>query len=124
MPGKRKRPAAKQSANKRATASASAREEKAPQQDVGTGEQYFEEVHELQQLNKRVEYYILRQREQGHGRDGWLAEMSALRVQHESEGEQNAARFEAQLETVRKNLQKQAQDNATLTQKLHGVTQV
>lgn len=63
----------------------------------------LDEKSELQGLNKRLEFYILKQRERDASADAWGRELANLKNKHAADLEHQKNLFENQLSIVRKN---------------------
>lgn len=71
--------------------------------DTPTRLSRLDEKSELQGLNKRLEFYILKQRERDASADAWVREVTNLKNKHSNDLEQQRTLFENQLTLVRKN---------------------
>jgi hypothetical protein len=72
-------------------------------EDTPTRLTRLDEKSELQGLNKRLEFYILKQRERDASADAWGRELANLKNKHAADLEHQKNLFENQLGLVRKN---------------------
>lgn len=72
-------------------------------EDTPTRLTRLDEKSELQGLNKRLEFYILKQRERDASQDAWGRELNNLKNKHAADLEHQKNLFENQLALVRKN---------------------
>jgi hypothetical protein len=72
-------------------------------EDTPTRLSRLDEKSELQGLNKRLEFYILKQRERDASADAWGRELANLKNKHAADLEHQKNLFENQLGIVRKN---------------------